>query len=219
MDLPRGVGGAARVVGDHDDRRAGVVDLVQEIHDLLRGRRVEVAGRLVGEDQARRDGERPGDGDALLLAARQLRGQMVQARRQPHAADVLLDPPLALGRREAAIAQRDVDVVEDVEVGDQVEALEDEADLLVADARLLAVREPRDVDAVELVGSGGEGVEQAGDVQERGLARARRAAHGDELALFDGERDVMQGPGLDQVGAVALGDVGHLQRRHLALSR
>ena len=49
------------------------------------------------------------------------------------------------------VAQRHVDVVEDVEVGDQVEALEDEADLLVADARHLAVRQAADVLAVERV--------------------------------------------------------------------
>ena len=36
--------------------------------------------------------------------------------------------------RHAAVAQGHVDVVEDIEVRDQVEGLEDEADLLVADA-------------------------------------------------------------------------------------
>ena len=45
----------------------------------LPGRRVEVAGRLVGEDHARLDGERAGDRDALLLAARELRRQVVGA--------------------------------------------------------------------------------------------------------------------------------------------
>ena len=38
------------------------------------GRLVEVAGRLVGEDEARAGGERPADGDALLLAAGELLG-------------------------------------------------------------------------------------------------------------------------------------------------
>ena len=40
-------------------------------------RRVEVAGRLVGQDHRRLGDERPGDGDALLLAARQLAGPVV----------------------------------------------------------------------------------------------------------------------------------------------
>ncbi len=38
---------------------------------------VEVAGRLVGEDHPRFGDERPGDGDALLLATGQLAGAVV----------------------------------------------------------------------------------------------------------------------------------------------
>ena len=45
-------------------------------------RAVEVAGRLVGEDDLRARAERAGDGDALLLAARQLRREMIGAMRQ-----------------------------------------------------------------------------------------------------------------------------------------
>ena len=60
---------------------------------------------------------------------------------RPDALERVLDALLALGAREAAIAQRHVDVVEQVEVGDQVEALEDEADLLVAQLRARLVVE------------------------------------------------------------------------------
>src|SRR5262245_49826591 len=37
------------VVGGHHDRRAGTVDPLEQPHDPLRGLRVEVAGRLVAE--------------------------------------------------------------------------------------------------------------------------------------------------------------------------
>ena len=70
---------------------------------------------------------------------------------QADAAERVLDAPLALGRVEAAVAQRHVDVVEQVEVGDEVEALEDEADLLVAQARARVVVEAAHIDAVEQV--------------------------------------------------------------------
>src|ERR1043166_6207328 len=44
----------ALVVRDHDDRRAVVpVEVVEDGHDLLAHRRVEVAGRLVGQEDAR----------------------------------------------------------------------------------------------------------------------------------------------------------------------
>ena len=41
--------------------------------------RVEVAGRLVGQHQRRVHGQGAGDGDALLLAAGQLVGEMLLA--------------------------------------------------------------------------------------------------------------------------------------------
>ena len=45
--------------------------------------RVQVAGGLVGQQQARPADQRAGDGDALLLAARELVGQVVQPLAQP----------------------------------------------------------------------------------------------------------------------------------------
>ena len=56
------------------------VELLQQRHDLEARRRIERAGRLVGEDQLRVVDQRARDGDALLLAAGELRGVMVRAR-------------------------------------------------------------------------------------------------------------------------------------------
>ncbi|MEJ7618905.1 MAG: hypothetical protein WKF30_18465 [Pyrinomonadaceae bacterium] len=39
---------------------------------------IEIAGGLVGEQHARTVGERAGDGDALLLAARKFRGPVAE---------------------------------------------------------------------------------------------------------------------------------------------
>ena len=54
----------------------------------------------------------------------------------------------------AAIAQRHVHVVVDVEIGHEIEALEDEADLLVAQVRARIVGKVGDLDVVELVAAG-----------------------------------------------------------------
>ena len=43
----------------------------ENVEELLRQRRVEVGGRLVGDDHFRVVDQGAGDGDALLLAARQ----------------------------------------------------------------------------------------------------------------------------------------------------
>ena len=51
---------------------------------------------------------------------------------------------------------------------------------------------------------------QAGDVQEGGLARARRAGDGDELALADMQVERTQRMRFHLFGAVDLGDLAHL---------
>ena len=130
---------------------------------------------------------------------------------RPDDVERALDALVALLGFHLPVAQRHVDVVVDVEVRDQIEALEDEADLLVAQARALVVREPAHVLAVEHVAAGVEGLEQPGHVQERGLAGARGAGHGDELAGADVQREVAQRVRLDEVGAVDLADVVHLE--------
>ena len=55
-----------------DDRRPFVVQLLEEAHDLAALIGVEVAGRLVGEEEFRARDERAGDADELLLAAGEL---------------------------------------------------------------------------------------------------------------------------------------------------
>src|SRR5579862_1738829 len=60
------------IVGGHHDRRAGGADVLEELKDAPRRSLIEVSGWLVGDEQERIIHERPGDGDALLLAARQL---------------------------------------------------------------------------------------------------------------------------------------------------
>ena len=200
-----------RVVRDHDDRRAHLVDLLEQVHDLAGHQRVHVAGRLVREQEARVAGERAGDRGALLLAAGELRGHVVHARGQADDLERALDALLAVLLGEAAVAQRHVHVVEDVEVRDQVEALEDEADLLVPQLRARLVREAADVLAVQLVGAGVEGLEQARDVHERRLAGARGTRDRDELAVADLQREVTQRVRLDQVRPVDLADSVHFE--------
>ena len=61
------------IVRDHDDRLAELaVEPVEQVEDLLRRRAVEVAGRLVGDDDRRVGDQRPRDRDALLLPAGEL---------------------------------------------------------------------------------------------------------------------------------------------------
>ena len=73
------------VVRDDDDGRAEArVQVADQRQDLVAGVRVEVAGRLVGEQDRRIDRQRARDGDALALAARELVGQVLQPMLELH---------------------------------------------------------------------------------------------------------------------------------------
>ena len=130
--------GGDGVVGDHDDGLAELVDGgAQEGEDLATRAGVEVARRLVGEDQIRPGSQGAGDGDALLLATGELTRAMGQAVAE---ADGLDDraQPCSVGAA-AGQGQRQRDVLLGVERRQQVVGLEDEPDALAAEAGQLAV--------------------------------------------------------------------------------
>ena len=85
-----------------------------------------------------RRGQGAGHGDALLLAARQLARAVRQAVAQPDGVDHAVDPRLV--GLAAGEGDRERDVLVGVERRDQVEGLEDEADLVAPQDRELACR-------------------------------------------------------------------------------
>ncbi len=93
---------------------------------------VEVAGRLVGEDQRGVGDDRARHGDALLLAAGELGRVMAGAVED---ADGVERGAGALAARlagQAGVGERELDLGERAHPRDEVEGLEDEADLVAA---------------------------------------------------------------------------------------
>ena len=123
------------VVGDDDQRDAALaVELEEQLMHVVAGGRVEVAGRLVGEHGARRQHDGARDGDALLLAARQLAGLVLEAVRRGRPASSTARAARAASSQALARDQRrHHDVLERGEVRQQVMELEDEADLAIAE--------------------------------------------------------------------------------------
>src|SRR5690606_33326154 len=78
------------------------------------------------------------------------------------------------------------------------------------------VVEAAHVNAVQPVLTAAELLQQAGDVEEGGLAGAGRTRHRNELALAHVDVEVAQRMGLDHVRAVDLAQLVHAQ--HLGLS-
>ena len=116
------------VVGHDDDGRAGAVDPVEQLHDPDGGLGVEVAGRLVREQQRRVADERARHGDALLLATGELIGVVVDLGAEADHAEDLRDLAADLAARAAGHLERVGDVVVDGPVREQLEVLEDGAD-------------------------------------------------------------------------------------------
>ena len=71
-----------RRVVRHQHQRGAALDVAgeQQIDHLPAGGLVKIAGRLVGHQDGRIGRQRPGERDALLLAAGQLRRIMVEPR-------------------------------------------------------------------------------------------------------------------------------------------
>jgi hypothetical protein len=102
-------------VGDDDDRVVAL-QLVDQLLDALRGDRIERRGGLVHQQHFGLDGQRPGDAQALLLAAGQRQRRFVQPvldlvpqRRLAQALlDPLVQPRLAVDQPVQADAVGDV---------------------------------------------------------------------------------------------------------------
>ena len=154
--------------------------------------------------------QRARDGDALLLAAGELRRRALGERRHAHRGERVVRPGTVLRQRHVTVHQRQGDVLARRRARQQVEALEDEADAAIAQLGATVRVEAPHVDAVEQVGAGGGPIEAAEDVEQRRLAGARRPHDRHQLAGADGEGDAPQR--LDRL----LGALQHVALAHVA---
>ena len=114
-------------MGHHQDGGAVAVDPVEELQDLGAGGRVELAGGLVGQEERRPVGQGPGDGDPLHFAAGELGGPVPFPVSQPDVSEQLSSPGRPLPPGQARFGHGQLDVLPRGQDGEEVEALEDEA--------------------------------------------------------------------------------------------
>ena len=174
------------VVGHVDERDADLLldRLELDLH-LLAELEVERPERLVEQQHARAVDERPGERDALALAA----GQLARLARL---VALEADHPERFGHAGDALCLGDLahdqpvrDVVADGHVREERVVLEDRVDVAVER------RDRGDVGAVEQDPAGGRQLEAGDHAQGRRLARARRPEHREELAVADVEVDAV----------------------------
>src|ERR1039457_6482677 len=102
-DHPLGLFCDVGLVGDQDHRASFLIQTRKDPQDVLGGTRVEVAGRLIGENQRGVGHERARDRSPLLLAARQLRRHMVHPVCHPYRAKCVFGAPPALGTPQPGV--------------------------------------------------------------------------------------------------------------------
>ena len=204
------------VVGDHDrghpEPPLELLDLVAEVHAHLR---VERGERLVQEQEAGRGGERAGEGDPLLLPARELRRVLGALLAHADHVEQLAHARRHLGLRGPRVLEPVGDVRGGGEVGKQGVGLEDDAEVPLGGG------EGRDVAAGLLDAAARLDVEAGNRAQQGGLAAPRRTQDADELALRDRERHLPQCVGRFLARAVGLRDARDLEQlgHHAAVAR
>src|SRR3546814_4168737 len=126
----------------------------------------EGAGRLVRQGQFRLGDGRAGDGDTLLLTAGKLARPVPGAVADADLVHHLVGAALALAGGDVVIQQRQLDILTDRQFVDEVEALEDEAEILLATIGQLRLGKAGHFLAVEDVGAARRAIEHADDVEQ-----------------------------------------------------
>jgi len=170
---------------------------MEELEHLCSGAAVQRAGWLVGQDERRLLDEGPGDGDALLLAAREgvrIGGLLVQE------SDLVKELTRSLAnilgairpRGAGAEAGREANVVEDIECRNQIEELKHEADLFPTEARRLPVVHRGEVLSVKGHTASVRCFHGPNDMEKRTFPAAAGAGDRDSFSRGHPQRDAVE---------------------------
>ncbi len=174
----------------HERRRTPRPLREYEIDDRGAGLRIEIAGRLVGDEDDRIGGERAGERHALLLAAGHLRRVMRKAMREADGLELTAGALESVGA--AGELQRNSDILQRRHRGDELERLEDDPYLPSAEPRQGVFVEAREIAPVDEHLAGIGPLEAGQRHQQRGFAGARRPDEADRLAARYGKAYLLE---------------------------
>jgi hypothetical protein len=140
----------------------------QQVDDLPSGFPVEVAGRLVGQKQARLGRDGAGERNALLFAARQLRRVMREAMAEPDRVE--FGRGQVEGVRASGQLERHGDILQRRHRRDQVKRLEHDPERVAAEQGERVLVHSRKVTACNLDAPGCRLLQAGNHHHHRGLA-------------------------------------------------
>ncbi len=120
--------------------------------------------------------------------------------RHAHALQRLHHPPLAIrSRHSLAVRQRQLNIFVDREIANQIETLEDESDLLIANPRALRKVQILDRLSIQRIAAACRRIQQPDDRQQRRFAASRRSRHSDILPFTDRQMNAGERVRLDLI--------------------
>ena len=197
-------------MGDLQDGGSLSVELFEQLHDLLGLLGVQVASGLICQQQRGIVNDCARDANQLLLSAGELRRKQVLLADDVEAVQRIGYQRLSLGARHVLVAQRQIDVLGNCELVEQVIALEDHPHASLRQLRPLFAAHGVYRVAVEVVLAQPLVVEQSDGVQQRRLPCTGWSHQCDELAAFDFEVNAAQHPRLTGAGLVAAFEVAYI---------
>src|SRR5258707_10240883 len=176
--------GDDRVVRDHQHGLAVLLhQAMDQLHDFIGAFAVEVAGGLVAEEKGWVGDDGAGDGYTLLLSAGELARIVVHAIREADDAERGFDVLAAIGSRELGEEERQFDVLESGEHGNEVVHLKDETDVARTPLRELVSGHVSDLVSGHSDAAVRGDVKAAEKVEQSGFSGAAGAHEGDEVTL------------------------------------
>ena len=193
-----------------------VDEIARQRQHVVGGVLVEIAGRLVREQQRRLGRERAADRDALLLSAGQLLGVASQQITQAQPFDELGMPGGIVLAGDARLKR---EIVGDRKARDQVELLKHQSEPVAAQRRAAGIGKAGDVGVAKPDLAAIGGIEPRDQMQQRALAGAGFAGQRHALAGGNVEIDPAQHGDLLAGRAVGLGQVADAQHGAFVIRR
>src|SRR5580698_5643223 len=194
-------------VRHHDERGAACVYPSKHLHDGISVCGVEITGGLIGQDDLRARHQRTSYRDPLLLTSRKLLRHVLGAMCQTDFFEGGLHAFAAFMTRHMPVDQSHLDVLRNIQIIDQVEALEHETDACAA--RYVLTKKP--------IGSGGRTIDQTENIEERRLAATRRPHDCEKFAAIDAKTDIVESQCLDVRCAISFGNVLEFQHSKILI--
>ena len=172
-------------MSDKHNGQSALIQGLQHGHDLQARATIQVASRLVCQQERWVVDQSAGNGNPLLLATGKLRRHVMSTRSQTDQFERLASAAELLLARVSGVQQWQHNVLERGCTWEQIEALKDETDAPVAYIGQFVGRHSADSFAREPILAARRTIQAANEVHERGLTGTGRSHDSHKLAWID----------------------------------